>query len=181
MKKIQVVIDENNISRICRIVGIYYELKEIDPYAYTILHKMELGTLCFSPRTKKLYYIDKVNLPHKIYSRYQNQLPTNEKLDELERMGIYPYDDIRIFVKNYNDRVEKAEIENAIEKYMLDKDMELISKRHKKLSCANQMLINGKKIEELFIESKQGAIVDKETSVTLQDSNSISKQKTRLF
>jgi len=179
MKKLQVVIDENNKKRICRIIGVYYELVEIDPYDYTILHKIELGTLCFSPRTKKLYYISGVDMPRKLYHRYQGQLPNNEKLSELERMGIYPYDDIRKFVTKYNDHVEKIETEIAIEEYMLDKDIELISRRHKKLSYANQMLINGKKIEELITGSEQEIIIDKETSSTLQISNSTPKQKTR--
>lgn len=179
MKKFQVLIDENNILRICRIIGVYYELVEVDPKAYTILHEIKLGTLCFSLRTKKLYYISKVDMPSILYHRYQGQLLDNEKLDELKRMGIYPYDDIRNFVTEYNDYIEKIETEIAIKEYMLDKDIELISRRHEKLSYANQMLTNGKKIEELITMPKQEVIIDKETSSTLQISNSKLKQKTR--
>ena len=177
MKKYKVVIDENNIPRICRIIGIYYKLNVINPNDRTILRKIELGTLCFSPSTKKFYYSSaKFNMPRKLYLRYQEMLPNNNRLEELEKMCIYPYDDIKDFLRDYNKYIEKIETEVAIEKYLLDKDIELISRRHQKLSYANQMLNSGKKIEELIIEPERKAITDEKP---LEDSNSIEKKKIR--
>ena len=176
MKKYKLVIDENGIPRMCKVIGVYYELIEDDPYAYTILHTISLGTLCFSTRTKKFYYINEVDMPRKLYSRFQGMLPNKERIDNLERMGIYQYDDVKILVSKWNDNVKKAETELEIEKYILDKDIEMISRRHKKLSCINEMLINGKKLEELIIGSNQKMLIDKENSVMIQDSKS--KQKT---
>ena len=180
MKKYSLVIDEDKIPRICEVIGVYYKLAVEDPLAYTRMNTIQLGSLCFSSHTKKFYYIGAVSIPHKLYKRYHGERPSKEKLDELERLGIYPYNDIEKLVNKWNEYIEKTEAESKIEKYIADKDIEFLSNRHKQLSGINSLLVNGKKLEELVTNPDQKLLIDQNENL-IKESPSTSKEKTRVI
>ena len=143
MRKYITVFDDNKL-RLCNVLGVFYTIK-YDDVEYSLTERINLFTLCFCRKTKEIYTIDYVDLPKRIYNRYQNEVLTDRKRQELEQIGIYPYQDIRELINQYNEYLDLVELK----KYMSHNDISDNKSRYNELLAIQDKLSNITKMKKI--------------------------------
>lgn len=143
MKKYTIVFDDNK-NRICKILGVYYTINHNYDY-YNIEEKINIFTLCFCKKTKEFFTIAKVDLPKRLYNRYQDAILTDSLKNELEQIGIYPYQSIKNLIDNYNEYLDLLELN----KYISNHDIPKIKNRYNELLNLQDKLSDTTNIRKL--------------------------------